>query len=291
MAHSHDLLGDAPGSLPITPPEGEWRSMTAAEREGFLVRANEALSARRLRMTEGRPHKKAKARIVDLLDLHFKAMGRVVYVAEDMSVAYPGEDVFAPDVLAVLDVIQPEDDERLSWVVADEGNGIDLAFEVLHRGDRNKDLVENVTRYARLGIAEYFVYDRARQHVHGYRLSAKGAGRYDPVVPQSGRYSSRVLGLDMAIQGGSLRFFQGMAELFGSDDLIGRLERMVESAEARADEAAAATLQEGILALLEARAVTCPDEVRSRVLECHDLATLRRWLVVAATAGSAAEMK
>ena len=56
----------------------------------------------------------------------FKAMGRVIYLAEEMAVAYPGAEVFTPDVLAVLDVVQPEDDERLAWVVADEGRGLDL---------------------------------------------------------------------------------------------------------------------------------------------------------------------
>ncbi|XXY53191.1 hypothetical protein WME91_18855 [Sorangium sp. So ce269] len=36
---------------------------------------------------------------------------------------------------------QPEDDPRMAWVVADEGRGMSLVMEVLHPGDRNKDLV------------------------------------------------------------------------------------------------------------------------------------------------------
>ena len=86
----------------------------------------------------------------------------------------------------VLDVVEPEDDQRLAWVVADEGKGIDLALEVLHRGDRKKDLVRNVERYAALGIAEYFVYDRAEQRIHAFRLPPTGARRYQRVVPQGG---------------------------------------------------------------------------------------------------------
>ena len=85
---------------------------------------------------------------------------------------YPGERGFSPDILAVLGVEEPDEDERLSWVVADEGKGLDFVLEVLHRGDRDKDLVENVERYAQLGIPEYFVYDRARQQIHGFRLPA-----------------------------------------------------------------------------------------------------------------------
>ena len=239
MATTRGTTATAPRAIPVGPSLEEWRSMTSAERESFLVKVLDALSDPRSAMTEGRPHKKAKARALDLLGLHFKAMGRVVYLAEEMAVMYPGEEAFSPDVLAVLDVPQPEDDERMAWVVADEGKGLDLALEVLHHGNRNKDLVENVERYAHLGIPEYFVYDRARQQIHGYRLASTGAKRYQRIIPQSGRYTSNVLGLDLAIQGGTLRFFQGMAELFGSADLIGRLTGMVEDLEAKADEAEA----------------------------------------------------
>jgi Uma2 family endonuclease len=90
-------------------------------------------------------------------------------------------------VLAVLDVPQPEDDERMAWVVADEGKGLDLVLEVLHHADRNKDLVENVERYARLGIPEYFVYDRARQRIHGHRRSPRSRPAGFPVRPTSAR--------------------------------------------------------------------------------------------------------
>jgi hypothetical protein len=223
-------------------------------------------------------------------------MGRVVYVAEEMAVLYPGEQAFSPDVLAVLDVPQPEDDERLAWVVVDEGKGLDFVLEVLHRGDRNKDLVENVERYACLGIPEYFVYDRARQHIHGYRLPGTGAKRYERIVPQLGRYRSTVLGLDMAIQGGTLRLFQGMAELFGSADLIDRLTGMVQDLESKANEAeakaeqAVAGLREGVLAVLSARGIACPDDARAQVMACDDPATLQRWLSRVATASSAAEV-
>jgi Uma2 family endonuclease len=284
--------------VPVGPSAEEWRAMTPDARERFLVQVNDALTEPPDTMTEGRQHKKAKARIVELLDLHFKAMGRVVYVAEEMSVVYPGERAFSPDVLAVLEVPQPEDDPRLSWVVVDEGKGIDLAFEVLHHGDRNKDLVRNVAWYARLGIPEYFVYDRGQQRIHGYRL-AEGGGRYDRIVPQAGRFASRVLGLDLAIQDGKLRFFQGMAELFDTENLIGRLNGMVETLEAKADEAAAkadeaaakaddalAAVRAGILAALEARGLAPPDALRARIASCDDPAVLQRWLIAALTATS-----
>jgi Uma2 family endonuclease len=305
------------GSLPIAPTEDEWRALTPAERERLLVKVLDALSDPGSAMSEGRPHKKAKTRALDMLGLHFKAMGRVVYLAEEMAVLYPGEEVFSPDILAVLDVEQPEDDARMAWVVADEGKGLDLVLEVLHHGDRNKDLIENVERYARLGIPEYFVYDRAQQQIQGYRLAAAGARRYQRIGPQSGRYPSLVLGLDLSIQGGRLRFFQGMSELFGSADLIGRLTGMVDDLGAKAEQATAiaeqatakaeqatakaeqatakaeqatAALREGILAVLDARGLSCPDDARARLMSCDEPAILQRWLSRAKTAGSATEV-
>jgi Uma2 family endonuclease len=291
--------------------------MGPAERERFLIQVNDALSNPLITMSEGRPHKKAKSRAVDMLGLHFKTMGRVIYLAEEMAAVYPGVEVFTPDVLAVLDVEQPEDDERMAWVVADEGRGLDLALEVLHRGDRKKDLVDNVERYASLGITEYFVYDRAHQQIHGYRLASPGARRYQRIVPQSGRYHSAVLGLDLVLQRGSLRFYQGMAELIGSSDLIDRLAGMVESLEAKAEQAeakaelaqtqaeqaqtkaeqaetkleqAVRSTRDNLLAILSARGIPGSDDARTRVMLCDDLTLLQRWLVLALSATSAADI-
>ncbi|MEP7121525.1 MAG: Uma2 family endonuclease [Byssovorax sp.] len=296
-----------PGALPIAPTEAEWERMTPDERERLLVKVLDSLSDPRSLMSEGRPHKKAKTRALDLLGLHFKTMGRVIYLAEEMAVMYPGEEVFSPDVLAVLDVPQPEEDPRMAWVVADEKKGLDLVLEVLHHGDRKKDLVENVERYARLGIPEYFIYDRGQQHVHGYRLADRSARRYQRIVPQVGRYSSMMLGLDMVIQGGSLRFFQGSAELFGSNDLIDRLSGMVEDLGAKAEQAAVeatakieqaeakaaqaiAGLREGVFVVLAARRIACSEEARARLMSCDDPSTLQRWIAKAATAESVEEV-
>jgi len=286
-----------PLTLPaIAPTAEEWRAMTPAERERLLVEINAMLSDPREAMTEGRRHKKAKTRTIDALGLHFRSIGRPIYLAEEMSVLYPGEAVFTPDVLAVLDVVEPEDDPRLAWVVEDEGKGLDLVIEVLHHGDRKKDLVTNVERYASLGIPEYFVYDRLNQQLYGHRLSDTGVRRYRRIVPQFGRHSSGVLGLDLAIVEGKLRFFYGQAELPETADLIDRLNSMVADLEAKAEgaqtraEQALSGLREGIVTLLEARGVPCSDEHRTHLFSCTDTATLQRWLLRATTAGTAEEV-
>lgn len=284
-----------PLPVPVTPTEERWRAMTPAERERFLVAVNEALSDPALVMAEGRPHKKAKSRAIDKLGRHFRAMGKLIYLAEEMSVVYPGVPGFVPDVMAVLDVEEPEDDQRMAWVVADEGKGLDWVLEVLWAGDRKKDLEENVERYASLGIPEYFVYDQRQQRILGYRLPP-GTKRYQPILAQAGLYRSNVLGLDLAIVDRSLRFFQGAAELYGTEHLIHRLESMVASLQERADTAAhdaeksRAGVREAILTVLRARGVTCSDEGLSRLDACADPDLLNQWLARALQATSEADV-
>ncbi len=165
-----------PPVIPIAPTEERWRAMTPAERERFLVSVNEVLSDPVFAMAEGRPHQKAKSRAIDMLSRHFRAMGKHIYLAEELSVIYPGAAGFVPDVMAVLDVEEPEDDQRMAWVVVDEGKGLDWVLEVLWAGDRKKDLEHNVERYASLGIPEYFVYDQRQQRILGYRLPPGARG-------------------------------------------------------------------------------------------------------------------
>jgi hypothetical protein len=131
--------------LPIIAPTlAQWAAMTEEERLRFLIDVNAAHSDPSQYAGEGRPHKKAKSRALDELSLHFAKIGRTIYLADEMTVVYPGEETVVPDLLAVLDVAQPEEDERMAWVVADEGKGLDLVLEVLHKGNREKDLEQNV---------------------------------------------------------------------------------------------------------------------------------------------------
>jgi len=311
MATTVGKAPELPASLPTVPTAEAWRAMTPAARLNFQLRVLDALSDPAVLMSEGRPHKKTKTRTIDALGLHFKATGRVVYLAEEMAVLYPGEKPFSPDILAVLDVAEPADDERMSWVVVDEGKTLDLVIEVLHRGDRDKDLVENVERYAHLGIPEYFVYDRARQKIHGYRLSGPGAARYQRIVPQLGHYHSNVLDLELAILGNDLCFLAGEAELPGSADLISRLQGMIMNVEAKAEQAQAQAEQaqaqaeqaqaqaeqaraEGaagaLLTVLRVRGIDVPDVERERVLAQKDVKRIERWLEKAIVAGSIAEV-
>ncbi|WP_437276739.1 Uma2 family endonuclease [Sorangium sp. So ce375] len=224
---------------PRAPTSEQWARMTPAER----ARVVDMLPAEvplELMPPEGDAHRKAKRDALDALDGFFRRTARKIYLSSELAVFYPGEPGFAPDLLAVVDV---EPHERMKWVVDHEGKGLDLVIEVHVAGSRTKDHQTNVDRYARLGIREYFLFDRARLRLHAYRLPAAQEGdpsrprAYQRIVPQAGRFASEVLGLDLLLDGTRLRFFAGNAPLEDADERIARLGGMLDQVIAHQEDA------------------------------------------------------
>lgn len=221
-------------SLPVAPSEERWLAMSEEQRSAFHDQVLAALEREQIAMGESRRHGLARSGAATLLGDFFQRVGRPIYVASDLPTYYPGESVFSPDVLAVVGVEDPrEADPRRAWVVAEERRGLDLVLEVLAFGDRQKDLVSNVARFARLGIPEYFVADLARQRLYGYRLPASGARAYQAISPRNGLLRSQVLDLDLGLVGGRLQFFYGDARIPEADELIARLDAMLAEREAQ----------------------------------------------------------
>jgi Uma2 family endonuclease len=241
---------------PRAPAMAEWERMLPDERARVVAMLPVEVPLDLL-PNEGDPHRKAKRGVLDALDGFFRRTGRKIYLSSELSIYYPGERRFAPDLLAVTDV---EPHERSSWVVATEGKGLDFVLEVHVAGDRKKDEKTNVERYARLGIQEYFYFDRARLRVAGYHLPSTSARTYQRIVPQAGRYASGVLGLDLALEGSRLRFFAGSAPLEDADETIARLGSMLDNVIEGQEEAErlavelASKLADAERALAEARA-------------------------------------
>jgi Uma2 family endonuclease len=161
----------------------------------------------------------------DALREYFRKRGRSVFLARNLRALYPGEPAFDPDLLAVLDVEKPENPDLSAWICAEEKRGIDFALEIHVAGDREKDAVRNVERYARLGIPEYFLFDWPAHRLFGWRLLRRGKP-YQRLVPQKGSLRSTVLDLDLRVVNGRLRFFAGTAELPGASELIARLDKL-----------------------------------------------------------------
>ena len=229
--------------LLVAPTAERWRAMSKAERDAFLEASLAALQQEEARLSEGSPHSTAKTAAWQLLRDHFDRVGRPIFIRAELPVHYPGERVFTPDLIAVLDVEDPwMHDERMAWVVAQEGRGVDLALEILHSGDPSKDLLDNVLEYARLGIPEYFIYDRRKLRVLGYRLPFPGSGRYEPIKVHGGKLRSEVLGMELAIIGGRLRFSIGGSAVLDTRELNERLGQALDELELKVEAEAEARL-------------------------------------------------
>ncbi|AEI64271.1 Uma2 family endonuclease [Corallococcus macrosporus] len=227
----HDLMPFEPYHVdpddPRAPPQELWDALSPEERQRIIDSLPSEFPVSEATPPEGDFHFEAKTRAREVLGSFFSRIGRKVYLGCELPVYYPGESMFAPDVMAVVDV---EPRARMSWMVSAEGKGLDFALEVHVAGERRKDLERNVERFARLGIREYFVFDRGRLRLSGWRLD-EGRRVYRPILPQHGLYPSEVLGLDLQVDDERLRFYLGGAALPEAPELIARLEHMVERVE------------------------------------------------------------
>lgn len=214
---------------PRAPPQELWDRMSEAEREEVVESLPSEFEPTEANPPEGDHHTDAVYGARTALRRFFGKMGRRVYVGTNLPVYYPGQSMFSPDVIAVLDAgTHP----RPSWIVSREGKGLDFAMEVIVLGHRRKDLDRNRARYAALGIREYFVFDYPRLRLYGFRQSPR-TGTYESLTPLHGHFASEVLGLDLVLEGERLRFYVGDAELPEAGDLIQKLEGFVDDLESR----------------------------------------------------------
>jgi len=201
---------------PRAPPLEVWERMTKLQRARAMASLPCVFEATEECLPEGRLHYDAVCLTQGTLRTHFGAAGRKIYIAANAPVYYPGERMFSPDVMAVLDV---EDDPRDSWSVLVEGKGLDLCIEIAWLGWKAKDTMRHVERYARLGIQEYFVFDMRKSVLKGYRLTGTSRS-YTQLFPNEGRFWSSVLDLDLVVEGKQLRFLDGQEAVLHADERV-----------------------------------------------------------------------
>jgi Uma2 family endonuclease len=189
---------------------------------------------------EGDDHYRTTSESRDTLFQWFTRRKHRVYVSGNMAVYFPGQRVFAPDVIAVRDV---DPHPRSSWIVSAEGGrGLDFALEVIVSGERRKDLRDNVTRYAALGIQEYFVFDFTRATLHAYFLGDNAT--YQRALPQGGLFTSHVLELQLSVEKRRLRFSIDGAPILAPLEMVSKLSSLVDDATSRALELESALEEE-----------------------------------------------
>jgi Uma2 family endonuclease len=225
----------SPAGFPMAPSAEAWEALLPAERAAVVAALPGEITDAEMSPPEGDLHLRAKIGALTALRGYFARQKRRIYLASELPIYYPGEPRFAPDLIAVLD---SDDVPRSKWVVSAEGKGLDWVLEVHVGGDRKKDAELNVARYARLGIPEYFLYDRARNRLSAYRLASPDARTYTAIVQNRGLYESRVLGLDVQVEQDRLRFYVGTGLLLESEELMVRLQALANDALLRAEDEA-----------------------------------------------------
>lgn len=235
---------------PRAPPSEVWERLTPCERQQVIDALPSEFEPTEACPPEGDTHSDVVYGARDALRTYYRKLRRRIYIAANMAVYCPNEAMFSPDVIGVLDV---DDKPRDSWIVDAEEKGLDVCIEVHWLGRRAKDTADNVKRYARLGVREYFVCDLRKLELKGYRLPKPGRGRYTSLLPHRRRIHSEVLDLDLAISGGRLRFQHGSAPIPYADELIATLDAAVEAAGQHAQEEAERAQEEAQRAQAEAQ--------------------------------------
>jgi Uma2 family endonuclease len=223
-------------AFPRAPSQRVWSAMSPEERLRVQRELPVHLPEHLMPPPSGDEHYEATKDAREALRGYFARSTSPLYVSGEMAVYYPDELAFQPDVFAVRDVALHKRD---TWMVSAEGRGLDWVLEVLVKGDRRKDLEQNVLRYARLGITEYFIFEPRARLLRGYRLTAPGVAMYESLAGDRGVFASKVLGLDLTVlRDGRLRFRRGDDDLLVPQEVIDRLEAYSDEATAAAEEAA-----------------------------------------------------
>ena len=164
-------------------------------------------------MAESDPARDYLIYCVEALDIYFQNR-EDVYVSGNLFIYYKKgvpSAVVAPDVFVVFGVTKKK---RLSYKVWNEENKVpNFVLEITSATTQENDEEEKPHKYSQLGIQEYFQYDPTGDYLtpqlKGSRLID---GNYQSIqgnVLPDGTSSiySEVLGLDLRLVGGELRFY------------------------------------------------------------------------------------
>lgn len=213
---------------------------------------------------------------VDVLEYYFSDQENV-YVSGNLFIYYEqdvSDAVVSPDVFVIFGVSK---EKRISYKVWEENDKTpSWVLEITSASTRNTDSKEKPLKYAQMGVAEYFQYDPRGDYLRPDRL--KGfhlvEGQYEPMSVEflsDGELSirSEVLGLELRVISGQLRFYDPVAEevlpSYSQARAIAAQTKRQRDAEAQARrDAIGRLLNMGLTVEQVARALDLPiDEVQS----------------------------
>ena len=164
-------------------------------------------------MTESDPTRDYLIYGVEALGVYFQDRPDV-YVSGNLFVYYKRgvpDAVVSPDVFVVFGV---EKKKRRSFKAWEENGKLpSFVMEITSKTTQENDEVEKREKYSRMGVAEYFQYDPTGDYLQPALKGARlAAGTYRPIPAQllsdgSVSIPSEVLGLDLQLLNGELRFY------------------------------------------------------------------------------------
>ena len=197
-------------------------------------------------MAETDTHRDLITDCIQTLEWHYREEPDV-YVSGNLLVyyePYPNPRAVAPDVFVVHGVSKKQ---RRIFVISEENKTPDFVLEVGSRGTYRQDLERKKNIYAsRLGVEEYYIYipyGVVEEAFMGFRLVE---GAYERIEFVNDRLSSTVLGLELGMHEGALRFYHPQTQqwLRPPKERVERAEERAEHAEERAELAEAEAAQE-----------------------------------------------
>ena len=200
-------------------------------------------------MSQNENHQKETAYWCGVLQLRLPE----ATICSDLPVHYrrgDGNRAIVPDLLVALRA--PARGDRTSYKLW-ENPLPDLVMEMLSPGNWQEDDGPKRRTYEHLGVREYWLFDPGGRHLPaqlvGYRLHGK---RYRRIAPNAaGRLPSEVLGLELHMRDGQLRFrdpVTGKDLLTHAEEMAGRVSaeagRMAAEEKAGAAEAGRAAAEQ-----------------------------------------------
>ena len=185
------------------------------------------------KVSESTRHTAASTYAFDALRFWFRDRPETL-VAYDLLMLFEEgnrEAALSPDLMVILDAGNPD---RSSYKFWEEGNKVPaFALEVLSKRTWRKDVRVKPGLYAALAVREYWLFEPFGHRLTGYRLSD---GEYKQIRGLTeGGYRSEVLGLDLLVESGALRFRDPASGEVLLDHVQSELQRV--DAQARAESA------------------------------------------------------
>ena len=190
-------------------------------------------------MAETDTHRDLITDCIQTLKRHYREEPDV-YVSGNLLVyyePYPNPRAVAPDVFVVHGVSKKQ---RRIFKIWEEDKSPDFVLEVGSRGTYRQDLERKKNIYAaKLGVKEYYIYipyGVVEEAFIGFRLVD---GVYERIEFVNGRLSSTVIGLELGLHEGILRFYHPQTQqwLQPPEERVERAEERAEHAEERVERA------------------------------------------------------